>query len=74
MFALYLMWLRSYPGAHMVGAIGMAQMFVIAGLYWLLSCAMPRSGGEYIYISRIIHPAVGLIQLHDLQQYPGQVF
>jgi amino acid transporter len=64
MFALvYLMWAPFlYPGAHMVGAIGtVAQMFVIAGLYWLLSCAMPRSGGEYIYISRIIHPAVGLL-------------
>jgi len=64
MFALvYLMWAPFlYPGAHMVWAIGtVSQMFIIAGLYWLLSCAMPRSGGEYIYISRIIHPAVGLL-------------
>jgi amino acid transporter len=43
-----------YPGAHMSWAIlTVSQMFVIAGLYWLLSVAMPRQGGEYIYISRI---------------------
>lgn len=64
MFALvYIMWAPYlYPGAHMVWAVvAVAQMFVISGLYWLLSVAMPRSGGEYIYISRILHPALGLM-------------
>lgn len=64
MFALvYIMWAPFlYPGAHMVWAIlTVAQMFVIAGLYWLLSVSMPRSGGEYIYISRILHPSLGLM-------------
>lgn len=64
MFALvYIMWAPFlYPGAHMVWAIlTVTQMFIIAGLYWLLSCAMPRQGGEYVYISRILHPAVGLM-------------
>ncbi len=64
MYALvYLMWAPFlYPGAHMGWAIvTVAQMFVIAGLYWLLSVAMPRQGGEYIYISRILHPAIGLM-------------
>ncbi|MDD2586285.1 MAG: APC family permease [Syntrophomonadaceae bacterium] len=64
MYALvYLMWAPFlYPGAHMPWAIvTVAQMFVIAGLYWLLSVAMPRQGGEYIYISRILHPALGLM-------------
>ena len=64
MFALvYIMWAPYlYPGAHMVWSIlTVAQMFIIAGLYWLLSVAMPRSGGEYIYISRILHPALGLM-------------
>lgn len=64
MYALvYLMWAPFlYPGGHMPWAIlTVAQMFVIAGLYWLLSAAMPRQGGEYIYVSRILHPALGLI-------------
>lgn len=64
MYALvYLMWAPFlYPGAHMVWAIvTVAQMFIIAGLYWLLSCAMPRQGGEYIYISRVLHPVLGLM-------------
>lgn len=64
MYALvYIMWAPFlYPGAHMVYAIfTVAQMFIIAGLYWLLSVAMPRQGGEYIYISRILHPSIGLM-------------
>ncbi|MGR6836938.1 APC family permease [Syntrophomonas erecta] len=64
MYALvYLMWAPFlYPGAHMGWAIlTVTQMFIIAGLYWLLSVAMPRQGGEYIYISRILHPALGLM-------------
>ena len=64
MFALvYIMWAPFlYPGAHMVWAIlAVSQMFIIAGLYWLLSVSMPRSGGEYIYISRIMHPSLGLM-------------
>lgn len=64
MYALvYIMWAPFlYPGAHMVWAIvTVAQMFIIAGLYWLLSVAMPRQGGEYIYISRILHPSIGLM-------------
>ncbi|WP_188455866.1 APC family permease [Virgibacillus oceani] len=64
MFALvYIMWAPFlYPGAHMVWAIlTVSQMFVIAGLYWLFSVSMPRSGGEYIYISRILHPSLGLM-------------
>ena len=64
MFALvYLMWAPFlYPGAHMVWAVAtVVQMFIIAGMYWLMSCAMPRTGGEYIYISRILHPSLGLL-------------
>lgn len=64
MYALvYLMWAPFlYPGGHMpLAIITVSQMFVIAGLYWLLSVAMPRQGGEYIYISRILHPALGLV-------------
>lgn len=64
MYALvYLMWAPFlYPGGHMPWAIlTVSQMFIIAGLYWLLSVAMPRQGGEYIYISRILHPALGLM-------------
>lgn len=64
MFALvYIMWAPAlYPGAHMVWAVvTVAQMFIISGMYWLLSVSMPRSGGEYFYISRILHPSIGLM-------------
>ncbi len=34
---------------------------IIATLYYYLSTAFPRTGGDYIYNSRIIHPAIGFM-------------
>jgi amino acid transporter len=58
-FILWTAWL--YPGMHYPFAIGtLVFMVPIAALYWLFSVAMPRSGGEYVYVTRILHPAIGL--------------
>jgi len=34
---------------------------LVAYVYWMLSTAMPRTGGDYIYVSRIFHPALGFM-------------
>jgi len=59
---VYIVWAPAfYPGAHMgIGVLFVLLMFPIAGLYWYFSVTMPRSGGEYIYISRTLHPSLGL--------------
>ncbi len=51
----------AYPGASMEWATVLATVGGVAmGIcYALLSTVYPRSGGEYVFISRIIHPAVG---------------
>jgi amino acid transporter len=51
----------AYPGASMEWAAVLATVGGVAlGLcYAMLATVYPRSGGEYVFISRIIHPAVG---------------
>ena len=51
----------AYPGESMEWAAALATIGGVAlGMcYAMLATVYPRSGGEYVFISRIIHPAVG---------------
>lgn len=55
--------LYAFPNANLV--IGIALTAVWGVFMWvvyvLLVTAMPRTGGDYIYQSRILHPAIGFI-------------
>lgn len=50
-----------FPGASLplmffLGGIPTIGIFIV---YTILSVAMPRTGGDYVYASRILHPALG---------------
>jgi amino acid transporter len=51
----------AYPGASMEWGTVIATVggLALGTCYALLSSVYPRSGGEYVFISRIIHPVVG---------------
>lgn len=54
--------LFTFPGGNMVLGAIITTLLTIFGvsLAWaILGGSMPRSGGDYVYNSRIIHPAVG---------------
>jgi amino acid transporter len=55
-FALFM-----YPGAipWIPLTLGMAIGLIYGWVYVLLGHAMPRTGGDYVWTSRIIHPALG---------------
>jgi amino acid transporter len=61
--SFYLLWaVTLYPGAQMHWAIMfMLTLIPFAAIYVYFSSSMPRSGGEYIYISRVLTPFLGFI-------------
>lgn len=48
-------------GADLISAEGIALIFAlcIAIMYAFLTSVMPRSGGDYVFNSRILHPSIG---------------
>jgi len=52
-----------FPGSDPVLATLLATVLSIfpSLMYTLFTWAMPRSGGEYVYVSRVIHPVLGFI-------------
>src|SRR3954449_4143521 len=52
----------AFPGANLVVALLLAfiGIFFTYTMFALLSAAMPRVGGDYTYISRILNPALAL--------------
>jgi basic amino acid/polyamine antiporter, APA family len=52
-----------YPGANVEGTFLAAFIVVIPTslIYAMLAAAMPRSGGDYVYVSRILGPSWGMM-------------
>jgi basic amino acid/polyamine antiporter, APA family len=52
-----------YPGASLPWAtvICVLAILPLALVYGYLASAMPRSGGDYVYVSRVLGPALGMM-------------
>lgn len=57
----YLPMLAVFPGTDipLVFVLVLPFLLVTSALYSLLSLSMPRSGGDYVWSGRILHPSVG---------------
>lgn len=53
-----------YPGANLpiTVLVGFFPNLIIALLFYYLSVAMPRTGGDYVWCSRLVHPAIGFME------------
>src|SRR5690349_20907396 len=52
-----------YPGTNpLVGIlVGLVLAIPVASVYALFSVAPPRSGGDYVWVSRILNPGLGFV-------------
>jgi amino acid transporter len=52
-----------FPGGDMVIAVFITSVFSVFGMMtWaLMATVFPRSGGDYIFNSRVLHPAIGFL-------------
>jgi len=62
---IYIMYFSSllYPGVNLplTVLVAIPPSLVMAAIYYLLTMSMPRTGGDFVWVSRIIHPSLGLI-------------
>ena len=55
--------LSLYPGADLplTVLVSFVPLFIWCGVYYLMNMAMPRTGGDYVWVSRAVHPLAGLV-------------
>ena len=53
-----------YPGADLTATVFTAAIvnLVVAYVYWMLSISMPRTGGDYVWVGRILHPGIAFME------------
>jgi amino acid transporter len=52
-----------FPGVDLPYTVAFALVIALLGsaIYYLFSVAMPRTGGDFVWASRILHPTAGLV-------------
>ncbi|MEA2250379.1 MAG: basic amino acid/polyamine antiporter, family [Solirubrobacteraceae bacterium] len=52
-----------YPGANLyvTALLTLAVVLPTSLVFAFFAAAMPRSGGDYVYVSRVLHPALGMM-------------
>jgi amino acid transporter len=55
--------LNAFPGVDLVAATLLVVPFAVCAVlvFSLLAASMPRSGGDYVFVSRVVHPVWGFI-------------
>lgn len=63
MATFFLYGVGAFPRTNLILSLVITTFCLLAMnlVYGLLAAAYPRSGGEYVFLSRILHPAIGFI-------------
>lgn len=60
-----------YPGVSMIWSTVICVVLILplALVYGYLASAMPRSGGDYVYVSRVLGPALGMMSNFNMTMW-----
>lgn len=63
MVALMFLYMPSYGGVSLPLSLVLCALLALptAATYGMLAAIMPRSGGDYVYVSRVLGPAWGMM-------------
>jgi len=60
---VFLVIIPFYPGVnvYLTELVAFALVIPVSLVFAMFAAAMPRSGGDYVYVSRTLHPALGMM-------------
>jgi basic amino acid/polyamine antiporter, APA family len=60
---VFLVIIPSYPGVnvYLTEIVAFILVIPVSLVFAMFAAAMPRSGGDYVYVSRTLHPALGMM-------------
>jgi len=62
LYVLYAVGTAPHGNIPLTVFVGLGIVLLIACVYWMLSASMPRTGGDYVWTSRILHPLAGFVE------------
>ncbi len=62
LYVWFAVWTAPNADIPLTTLIGLGIVLMVGFVYWMLSTSMPRTGGDYVWVSRILHPYLGFLE------------
>ncbi len=62
LYVWFAVWTAPNADIPLTTLLGLGIVLMVGFVYWMLSTSMPRTGGDYVWVSRILHPYLGFLE------------